>query len=211
MNNATRTALTLFALLLAAPSWGSTCSDYNRRDWPHWSAGDVKGDRLDTRQELLIERSLVPVTVECGRSLPRVRSQGATYAIDPDGPRRCRVISGRWLDQYGGIEIVADTGEAVALLATVEHVVPLAEAHRSGGACWDRERRRQFANDKRFLLIVSRTTNSSRSDDDTYLPTHRPCEQAELYTTAKAVYGLNYDLDEGSFYDARLTACRQSR
>lgn len=39
----------------------------------------------------------------------------------------CRVVSGLWHDAYTG-ETVRDPGEL-----DVDHLVPLAEAHRSGG------------------------------------------------------------------------------
>lgn len=188
--------------------WLFGAAPYDRDDWSHWSAGEVEGDRLDARQEMLVRASLVPVEIECGWTLPGVLAAPAQqYRIERSGPRRCRVASGRWLDDYTGVEIVASTGEEVARLVTVEHVVPLAEAHRSGGHCWDRERRRQFANDRRFLLIISRSMNGTRSDTDVFLPWHRPCRFVRLYVAAKAEYELGYDLAEGSFFADQLALC----
>lgn len=205
----TRSAAAIIALSLLV-AWAKLRGEpeYDRDDWPHWSAGEVAGDRLDTRQELLVLRSLVPVEIECGRTLPSVLAAPEDrYRVDPTGPRRCRVISGRWLDDYTGIEIVGETGDEVARLVTIEHVVPLAEAHRSGGHCWDREERRQFANDKRALLITSRAKNSSRSDADVFLPWHRPCRFVRLYVATKATYDLNYDMTEGAFFARAMVEC----
>lgn len=211
MRNLRTVAGLLVGFALLAGAAGAQIPDYDRDDWPHWNAGDVRGDRLDTRQEVLVERSLVPVIIECGKSLPRVLAAPLMQYRITDGPRRCRVAAGRWLDAYGGVEIVAETAAAVAYLATIEHAITLYDAHHSGGWCWDRERRRAFANDKRYLLIVSRSKNSSRAGDDIYLPSHRPCDFVELYTGGKAEYGLGYDLAEAEFYAEQLRICRGER
>lgn len=195
----TRSLLVLLAALFGAAGAGADCAKYDRGDWPHWNAGRVIGDRLDARQELLVERSLVPVVIECGGSLPAIQVESASYVV-AEGPRRCHVTSGRWLCAYSGVEILASTADEVALRVTVEHVVPLAEAHRSGGACWSRERRVAFANDSRFLVIVERRRNSSRGDDDTYLPSHRPDRHVYLYLSAKRCYGLQFNYGEALFY-----------
>lgn len=51
----------------------------------------------------------------------------------------------------------------------LDHVVALAEAHRSGGATWPADKKQQFANDLGWdgsLRLVSATTNLSKSSRD---------------------------------------------
>ena len=75
---------------------------YDRGEWGRWS--DVDDDCQDTRQEVLIAESLLPVT----------------YRSD----RQCRVASGEWFGAFTGTTIL----EPGAL--DIDHLVPLANAHR---------------------------------------------------------------------------------
>lgn len=94
----------------------------------------------DVRQLVLLEESRRPVT------------------RTPDG---CRVLTGEWLDPY--------TGELVTSPAAldVDHVLPLAAAHRAGGWRWSRERRRAYANDLTdpdHLVAVTARANRAKGD-----------------------------------------------
>src|SRR3990167_2596798 len=91
---------------------------YRRADWRYWLEAD--GDCQNTRQEVLIEESLIQVT------------------LSPDG---CRVLAGQWLDPYGG------EGYTDPRQLDIDHVVPLGAAHRMGGWRWSRMRKAEFAND----------------------------------------------------------------
>ena len=109
---------------------------YAREDWPHWR--DEDGDCLDTRDEVL-----------AAESLERVR-------LSPGG---CSVVAGRWQGDYTG-ETVTDPGAL-----DVDHLVPLQEAHDSGGWNWDRGRRAAYANDfsdPRTLIAVTAGANRSK-------------------------------------------------
>ena len=70
---------------------------------------------------MLIEESLTPVTFKTDKG--------------------CRVVSGSWLGAYSG-DVFTD-----ASLLDIDHLVPLKEAHESGGFDWDADRRRDYAND----------------------------------------------------------------
>jgi hypothetical protein len=51
------------------------------------------------------------------------------------------VEAGHWIAPYTGIEVTE------ARLLDIDHVVPLANAHRSGGWAWSAEDRRVYANE----------------------------------------------------------------
>ena len=115
---------------------------YRRADWRHWI--DADRDCQDTRAEVLIAESLVPVTF-------RERADG----------RECAVEAGHWIDPYTGIEVTE------ARLLDIDHMVPLANAHRSGSWEWSAEDRRAYANDltnPQHLLAVTASANRSKGD-----------------------------------------------
>ena len=101
---------------------------YDRADYlSRWP--DADGDCQNLRAELLIARSQEPVTFATARA--------------------CRVVGGVWRDSLTGSTI----REAAAL--DVDHVVALAEAHRSGAAAWDSATRQAFAIDTHNLALTA--------------------------------------------------------
>lgn len=67
----------------------------------------------------------------------------------------CEVVSGLWFDPYIG-EIFTDQG-----LLEVDHVIALAEVHRSGGDRWTPEQREAYANDLADSSTLFRSRNSN--------------------------------------------------
>jgi hypothetical protein len=127
-------------------------SAYDRKLWPHWI--DADRDCQNTRDEVLIAEAYEPVEFE--------------------DTRRCDVARGRWQCPYTG-DIVAE-----AYLLDVDHLVPLANAHRSGAASWTEAQRRAYANDlahPEHLVAVEHTANRSKGDKgpEAWLP---PMEDA---------------------------------
>ena len=116
-------------------------NQYRRADWhPRWE--DADGDCQNTRHEVLIAESRTPPT------------------LTADG---CAVLAGEWLDPYTG------RVERDPRALDIDHRVPLAEAHRSGGAQWSRRKKRAFANDLRApetLVATSRRANRSKGARD---------------------------------------------
>ena len=89
------------------------CPPYDRKDYRHWI--DADGDCQNTRHEVLIDESQTPVTFKTDKG--------------------CRVVSGNWLGVYSGDDFTN------ASKLDIDHLVPLKEAHESGGYAWDTARR----------------------------------------------------------------------
>ena len=81
-----------------------------------------------------------------------------TVTLSSDG---CDVVAGRWVDPYTGTVITEPS------TIDIDHVVPLANAHRSGGARWSTTVKRSYANDLQLdvaLVAVSASVNRSKGD-----------------------------------------------
>ena len=141
-------------------------SPYNRKDWPHWI--DVDRDCQNTRQEMLIANSRVPVKFK--------------------NARQCTVVSGEWFGVYTGKTFIKASD------VDIDHIVPLAHAHRHGADKWTRDQRRTFANDFENLLVVDDSANQSKGDQAPYewLPPRQDywCEYGKRWSYIKDKYRL---------------------
>lgn len=157
---------------------------YERSDWPHWL--DEDGDCQDTRAEILITTSQVPVTF--------TRND------------HCTVASGRWHDPYTG-ETFTVAGEL-----DIDHLVPLRHAHGHGGEGWNEHHRRQFANDPDNLLPVSASANRSKGarSPDQWLPENRQywCQYGQRWQAIKLRHQLLITPPEQAAIDKLLSTCQ---
>jgi hypothetical protein len=85
---------------------------------------DADNDCHNTRAEVLIQETTVPVT------------------FNANG---CTVNTGQWLDPWSGFSSNSASD------FQIDHTVPLADAWRSGAWAWDGARRLAFANDLESL------------------------------------------------------------
>jgi hypothetical protein len=148
---------------------------------------DADGDCQNTRQEVLIAESLVPAILD---------------------QRGCTVTRGLWYDPYIG-QVFDDPG-----LLDVDHFLPLAEVHRSGGDRWTPERRQQFANDltdSATLIAVSSAANRSKSDaaPDKWMPLNKEfrCAYVTMWVQVKRKWELTIDVAEQAAINDVITTC----
>ena len=111
--------------------------EYDRGEWRHWT--DEDGNCQDARQEALIAESVGPIAYE--------------------DSRQCRVESGAWVGPY--------TGEQFTYPGRldIDHMVPLGNAHQSGGWAWSPEEKRRYANDLSYdnhLIAVQASANRAK-------------------------------------------------
>ena len=148
---------------------------YDRLEWhPRWL--DADKDCQDTRQEVLISESATPPVMDA---------------------KGCRVLSGTWLDPYTG-----NTFTDPAKL-DIDHVVPLHEAHLSGGWAWTVEQKRAYANDlinPESLQAVHNGANRSKGNRNPgdWMPPNvgYHCDYLKAWLQIKERYGLTLTVKE---------------
>ena len=155
---------------------------YNRSSFKHWIDADKNG--CNTRAEVLIEEAVVK---------PKI---GA----------KCKLTGGKWFSAYDGKTITN------ASLLDVDHMVPLAEAWRSGAWKWSAAQRQAFANDlDNFdaLIAVTLSTNRSKGDKDPafWMPAKEPCTYTENWIAIKVKYSLTVDAKEATKLNSLVNAC----
>ncbi|MFJ4585051.1 HNH endonuclease family protein [Streptomyces echinatus] len=124
-----------------------------------------------------------------------------------DKPGSCQPVSGSWYSVYD------DTTVTDVTKATIDHMVPLAEAWRSGADDWNADQRKAFGNDLKDpqLLIASESANTSKSDSGPadWKPTNHAfwCVYAKDYTHIKSVWKLTTTDQEKTALSSMLDTC----
>ncbi|MEU4448349.1 HNH endonuclease family protein [Actinosynnema sp. NPDC050801] len=119
----------------------------------------------------------------------------------------CAATSGRWYSPYDGATWTQASD------VDIDHVVPLAEAWRSGAASWTTSRRQSFANDltNPQLIAVTDNVNQAKGDQDPALwkppLTSYWCTYAKMWTRAKYKWGLTVNSAEKSALQTMLGRC----
>ena len=159
---------------------------YDRGDWRHWT--DEDGDCQDARQEALIAENV-----------------GELRFKDSD---RCRVAAGVWIAPFTG-KRVTDPGDL-----DVDHMVPLANAHRSGGWAWSPERKRDYANNLDYpghLVAVTSGANRSKGakGPEEWRPQQRSywCAYATDWIAIKSQWRLTTTRSERAALERMLQTC----
>ena len=119
----------------------------------------------------------------------------------------CNVVAGTWISVYDGDKIT-DPAKV-----DVDHVVPLANAWRSGANAWTTDKREEFANDldDPQLVAVSAASNRSKGDQDpsTWKPeqTDSWCQYAQDWIVVKSQWKLTVTVKEKSALTDMLRKC----
>ena len=124
-----------------------------------------------------------------------------------DKPGSCQPSSGTWYSVYD------DTTVTTVAKATIDHMVPLAEAWRSGADTWTADQRKAFGNDLKDpqLLIASESSNSSKSDSGPadWKPSNHAfwCTYSKDYVHIKSVWKLTTTDKEKAALSSMLDTC----
>jgi hypothetical protein len=122
--------------------------------------------------------------------------------------RTCRITKGSWYSPFDG-KTYTDPDQI-----DIDHMVPLANAWRSGADGWTDDQRTDFANDlaRPQLLAVSRATNRAKGDQDPsgWKPPNRDywCAYAQRWIAVKSYWALTVTEREKSELREMLGTCR---
>jgi uncharacterized protein DUF1524 len=160
---------------------------YDREDFPHWSDAqefgwDVSDSACDVREAALIR-------------------DGENVAVGEG----CDVESGRWRDPY------TTRTYTDPLDIDIDHLVPLANAYRSGASNWDEAGRERYANDPNNLLSVEDNANQEKGDKgpEAWKPPNRAvrCSYARRWISVKSEYDLTINPQEKAALRQMLATC----
>jgi hypothetical protein len=132
-----------------------------------------------------------------------LRRDGHGVTAGPD----CHPTAGRWHSRYDATTVTTAAG------VQIDHVVPLADAWRSGARTWSAATREAFGNDLTGyeLLAVSAATNQAKGDQDpsTWKPpnTGEWCDYAGRWITVKVRWHLTATRPEVAALNDMLTRC----
>ena len=159
---------------------------YNRGDWKHWTDDDK--DCKNTRHETLVDES----------------QKGVTFKTSEN----CQVATGEWVDPY-----TATTSTEASKL-DVDHMVPLKNAHDSGGWKWDKKKKSMYANDMRYddhLIAVTARANRQKGSKgpDEWKPENQDywCEYALDWIQIKVDWELTVTNREFSSLEEMVNIC----
>lgn len=118
----------------------------------------------------------------------------------------CTITGGTWLSLYDGVTVTSPHQ------LDIDHLVPLAEAWKTGARGWSPSQRVAFANDVTTELIAV-TAHSNRSKGDEPPPGYEPpnkaedCSYAARWVAVKVKYRLTVTAGEKTALAQMLATC----
>lgn len=119
----------------------------------------------------------------------------------------CKAVSGTWKSAYDGATWTQASD------VDIDHVVPLAEAWRSGASGWTNAEREQLANDLTRPQLIAVTDNVNQSKGDKGPEDWQPplesywCTYAILWIDVKHTWELTVEEDEKATLEDMLDRC----
>lgn len=145
----------------------------------------------------------ITVSGTCDTRDEVLKRDGTGVTVDA----QCESTAGRWYSVYDATYVEDDSA------IDIDHIVPLAEAWKSGANGWTTAKRQQFANDRSIaqLIAVSASSNRSKGDRDPseWKPTNTNvhCIYAREWIWVKYTYGLSLQSAEKTALQQMLAAC----
>jgi len=122
--------------------------------------------------------------------------------------KQCQVATGEWMAIYSGV-VVTD-----ATKLDIDHMVPLKNAHNSGGWAWDKDKKAAYANgvqDHDHLIAVTASANRSKGakGPEEWRPTNEGhwCDYAIDWIQIKIDWGLSATNAEWTALQNMLKTC----
>ncbi len=145
----------------------------------------------------------ITISGTCDTRETVLKRDGAGVRVNAD----CHPIAGSWFSPYDSKTVTDASG------IDIDHVVPLAEAWKSGAREWTTQRRQDFANDLSHpqLIAVTAASNRSKGDQDpsSWQPptTSYRCTYARMWVGVKATWRLTLQQSEKSALEKALQGC----
>lgn len=191
---------TVQAVADALPTNFNADAPYNRGDWYHWD--NYERTCWNVREEVLSRDALQDGTLTMLDS-NKVRTDDKTQA--------CYVAGGIWIDPFTGEEFSNPED------LDIDHVIALSYANAAGGADWDSDKKRQFANNlsyNKHLLAVSASANRSKGDKGPgdWMPPNEEfhCEYVTIWTKIAAEWGLSVTAKDKRAIKSTLDECAKN-
>ncbi|MCP2262086.1 Protein of unknown function (DUF1524) [Streptoalloteichus tenebrarius] len=145
----------------------------------------------------------ITISGTCNTRETVLRRDGENVVTDA----RCYATSGSWHSPYDGATWHSPSD------VDIDHVVPLANAWRSGAATWTTEKRRQFANDLTNPQLIAVTDNVNQAKGDQSPDQWKPplqsywCTYAKMWVHVKHQYALTITSSEKAALSDMLGRC----
>jgi hypothetical protein len=145
----------------------------------------------------------ITISGSCNTRETVLKRDGTSVVTDS----ACAATSGRWYSPYDGATWTAASD------VDIDHIVPLAEAWRSGASSWTTSKRQSFANDltRPQLIAVTDNVNQSKGDQDpsTWQPsvTSYRCTYAKMWIAVKSYWALTLQTAEKTALQSMLNTC----
>ena len=170
-----------------------TMEGYSRDLFPHWSDAQEYGWKLPAG---------TPDPGSCDARDAALIRDGRDEVVGSG----CVVGSGSWFDPYTGSTYNQPSD------IDVDHVVPLANAWRSGAASWTTAKRERFANIPRDVLAVEDNANQEKGDKgpEAWKPPRVAyhCAYSKKWINIKHYWALSVTREEKSALRQMLSTCR---
>ena len=143
------------------------------------------------------------VSGTCNTRETVLKRDGVNVAVDSS----CQPTRGSWYSPYDGATWTAASD------VDIDHVVPLADAWRSGASSWTTSRRTAFANDLSHPQLIAVTDNVNQSKGDRSPDAWKPpltsywCTYAKMWTASKYTWTLSITSAEKSALSSMLDRC----
>lgn len=145
----------------------------------------------------------ITVSGRCDTRKTVLNRDGTGVITGPD----CHPTTGSWYSPYDGATWTNPSD------VDIDHIVPLAEAWRSGADSWTTAQRRDFANDLTRPQLIAVTDNVNQAKGDKDPAAWKPplvgyhCRYARDWVAVKRHWGLSVDPAERDALVEMLNTC----
>jgi len=145
----------------------------------------------------------ITISGTCNTRETVLKRDGTNVTVDGS----CAATSGSWYSPYDGATWTNASD------VDIDHIVPLAEAWRSGANSWTTSQRQSFANDltRPQLIAVTDNVNQAKGDQDpsSWQPsvTSYRCTYSKMWIHTKYYWNLRLQSAEKSALQTMLNTC----